>query len=376
MENKYALETRYKLHNDNAKRFIDQNNLVSAQDSLKKALEIAIKLIELSSGTEKAQHKANAMTVAQLLEKIKVKLSVPATSEVKKTVVKDSAKEESVEKELPVISIEESLKKLNELIGLKSVKEQVKSLMNDIEYERIKAKYNLPTSNKTNHMVFYGNPGTGKTTVARILADIFRALGIVSKGQLVEVSRPDLVAGYVGQTAEKTKKRVHEAIGGVLFIDEAYMLAKGGNDFGSEAIDTLLKEMEDNRSDLIVIVAGYEDLMNNFIESNPGLKSRFVHYLHFEDYNGTDLFNIFEMYIKKGGYKLTKEAESIAREYFDVKYEHRGKNFGNARDVRNLYDSTESRHGAKIANSKEHTRDLITLITADDLPLVMTQNII
>lgn len=376
MENKYALETRYKLHNDNAKRFIDQNNLVSAQDSLKKALEIAIKLIELSSGTEKAQHKANAMTVAQLLEKIKVKLSVPATSEVKKTVVKDSAKEESVEKELPVISIEESLKKLNELIGLKSVKEQVKSLMNDIEYERIKAKYNLPTSNKTNHMVFYGNPGTGKTTVARILADIFRALGIVSKGQLVEVSRPDLVAGYVGQTAEKTKKRVHEAIGGVLFIDEAYMLAKGGNDFGSEAIDTLLKEMEDNRSDLIVIVAGYEDRMNNFIESNPGLKSRFVHYLHFEDYNGTDLFNIFEMYIKKGGYKLTKEAESIAREYFDVKYEHRGKNFGNARDVRNLYDSTESRHGAKIANSKEHTRDLITLITADDLPLVMTQNII
>lgn len=220
------------------------------------------------------------------------------------------------------------------------------------------------------HMVFTGNPGTGKTTVARLLVQIYRALGIVKKGQYVEVKRGDLVAGYVGQTALKTQEVINRAQGGVLFIDEAYMLASGSsNDYGQEAIDTLLKEMEDRRDQFVVVVAGYDNLMQNFIESNPGLKSRFKHYLRFTDYTGEQLMEIFLSLCKKNQYNLSQGAQRMLVEYFDELYEHRDKNFGNGRDVRNLFETIVTKQSVRVAGLSNPDNHTITEIREEDLPI-------
>ena len=224
----------------------------------------------------------------------------------------ESAQEEQAQ---PAPRLEEVLAELDGLCGLEQVKKDVKSLINLVKVRRLREQAGLPVPPMSLHLVFLGNPGTGKTTVARLLARIYRAIGVLSKGQLVEVDRSGLVAGFVGQTAIKTGEVIQKALGGVLFIDEAYALANqdNANDFGREAIEVLLKNMEDHRDDLIVIVAGYSGPMEKFIHANPGLESRFNKYFFFEDYTGQQLMEIFQSMCRKNGYTLAPAAEEWAR---------------------------------------------------------------
>ena len=274
---------------------------------------------------------------------------------------------DSAEKRL---SLEELLGRLDELIGLEKIKQNVKSLINYVKIRSLRVEEELPNPPLSLHMVFMGNPGTGKTTVARILSELYRAIGVLSKGQLVEVDRSGLVAGFVGQTATKTAEVVESAFGGILFIDEAYSLAPdvgSGNDFGREAIETLLKMMEDHRDDLIVIVAGYSGHMERFIRSNPGLESRFNRYFVFEDYNSDELYDIFSSMCLKSEYMLTEEAAGFARELFQEIYDTRDENFGNARHVRNLFENIVSVHSDRVSALESHTREDLTAVILEDL---------
>lgn len=231
------------------------------------------------------------------------------------TVEQDGTPVENIEEETDSATLEELLEELNSLTGLQSVKDEINNLINLVKISKLREEKGLKTPNTSKHMVFTGNPGTGKTTIARLLSSIYKKLGVLSKGQMIECDRSALVAGYVGQTAMKTEKVVTDAIGGILFIDEAYTLSagKGEGDFGQEAIDTLLKIMEDNRDDLVVIVAGYPDLMEEFLKSNPGLKSRFNRFINFEDYTAEELYNIMENMTEKQEYHLSDNAKVNAQ---------------------------------------------------------------
>ena len=266
-------------------------------------------------------------------------------------------------------TLEELLAELDGLCGLEQVKQDVKSLINLVKVRRLREEAGLPVPPMSLHLVFLGNPGTGKTTVARLLARLYHAIGVLPKGQLVEVDRSGLVAGFVGQTALKTQEVIQKAIGGVLFIDEAYALVNqdNGNDFGREVIEVLLKNMEDHRKDLVVIVAGYSQLMEKFIHSNPGLESRFNKYFYFEDYDGAQLFTILQSMCGKNGYVLTPEGEALARRELMALYEDRDENFGNARDVRNLFEQAVARQSDRVARLEAPTREQLMALRPEDL---------
>lgn len=260
-------------------------------------------------------------------------------------------------------------KELNSLIGLASVKTEVETLTNFIKIQQTRAAKGLKTSAVSYHCVFTGNPGTGKTTVARILAKIYKRLGVVSKGHLVETDRAGLVAEYVGQTAVKTNKIIDSALDGVLFIDEAYSLISGGeNDFGKEAIATLLKRMEDNRDRLIVILAGYTKNMKDFIDSNPGLQSRFNRYIEFPDYSAGELLQIFEANMKKYEYRFGEGAREYLQQYFENEVAHKDANFGNGRLVRNVFEKSLERQANRLAREVDLTTDRLSQIEIEDLP--------
>ncbi len=269
----------------------------------------------------------------------------------------------------PEESLTDLLKELNGYIGLTTVKEQVDQLVHWIQIDKLRGEHHLPQSDLSLHMVFSGNPGTGKTMIARLMARIFHALGILSQGQLVEVDRGDLVAGYVGQTAIKTKDVIKKALGGVLFIDEAYALTnRGENDYGTEAVDTLLKAMEDHRDDLVVIVAGYIEPMQEFLHSNPGLESRFNRFIDFPDYTLDEMTAIFDMRCDNAGYHLDERARGALREVITRESTEDVKGFGNARGVRNLFETVIARQADRLGETEgEITRDMLMLLTAEDI---------
>lgn len=253
--------------------------------------------------------------------------------------------------------------RLNGLVGLDAIKSDVNNLVNLMKMQIRRQQQGLKPVPVSLHLVFSGNPGTGKTTIARILADIYKEIGILSKGHLVEVDRSGLVAGYVGQTAIKTQEKIDEALGGILFIDEAYTLAKDGNDYGQEAIDTILKAMEDHRSDFIVIVAGYSDLMHRFINSNPGLKSRFNKYINFPDYTADELIEIFMTMCNEYAYELSEDAKKVMEKKIRNLETNKGENFANARDVRNIFERVITNQASRLAMAGT---DDIMKITAED----------
>ncbi len=271
--------------------------------------------------------------------------------------------------ESPKISLEEALNNLNELVGLDRVKKTINDWVKQIQAFQMRKERNLRVPDMSYHLVFSGNPGTGKTTVARIVAQIYHALGILSKGHLVEVERSDLVAGYIGQTAIKTQKVIDAAMGGVLFIDEAYTLSsRSESDFGSEAIATLLKAMEDKRTSFVVVVAGYDDKMDDFISSNPGLNSRFKTKLNFDDYSGLELYKIFLGLCRKNDYKLSDKAKVAMSDYLNELFDLRDDNFGNARDVRNLFEQIVTAQSTRVYANQFATDDELMTITEEDLP--------
>lgn len=266
-------------------------------------------------------------------------------------------------------SIEELLTELNSLTGLERVKGEVSQLVNFLQVQRMRAEQGMSAPPLSRHLVFYGNPGTGKTTIARLLSQIYKSLGILSKGHLIETDRAGLVAGYIGQTALKVKEVVDQAIGGVLFIDEAYTLSTGGDiDFGREAIDTLLKMMEDNRDDLIVVVAGYTDKMAAFLQSNPGLKSRFNKYLEFDDYTPDQLVEIFKLFCCKGDYNLQSSTGDELLRLFSVLYETRDNTFGNGRLARNLFEMTINNQANRVVSLPNVNVDILSTIADSDIP--------
>lgn len=267
----------------------------------------------------------------------------------------------------PAETLDDLRRELEGYIGLAAVKREVESLINLVSVQKLRKENGLPVSELSLHMVFSGNPGTGKTMIARLMARVYRCLGILSKGQLVEVDRGGLVAGYVGQTAIKTGEVLQKAMGGVLFIDEAYTLTdRGGSDYGQEAVDTLLKAMEDHREDLVVIVAGYTEPMERFIHSNPGLESRFNRFLHFPDYTAQELAEIFELRCKRSGYTLANDARPLLLRLLEQGCrDPRG--FGNARGVRNLFERAVSAQANRLAHEPQVTRETLMLLTVDDL---------
>ena len=261
------------------------------------------------------------------------------------------------------------LKELDVMVGLDSVKAEVHRAANFARMQVVRRQQGLPAVQSSLHSVFFGNPGTGKTTVARFMGRIYKSLGLLRRGHVIECDRGRLVAEYVGQTAVRTHAAIDSALDGILFIDEAYALAgRGAEDFGSEAIETLLKRMEDDRDRLIVIAAGYTGPMEQFIASNPGLESRFTNYLKFPDYQPAELQEIFHRMAAQSGLVCSPEAEKLARDNFDKLYARRDKQFGNAREMRNFFEAAVRNQSSRLVASSRFDRESLTTLLPEDLP--------
>ena len=258
---------------------------------------------------------------------------------------------------------------LDELIGLESVKEEVHTLANFAKIQQQRKAQGLKVPKMSFHLVFTGSPGTGKTTVARIVARIYKDLGILKSGHTVETDRSGLVAEYVGQTATKTNAVIDSALNGVLFIDEAYALVpeNAGSDYGQEAISTLLKRMEDDRDKLVVIIAGYSDEMKRFIDSNPGLQSRFTRYINFPDYTDKELFDIFKLYLDKNQYTITDDAVDLLKSNLSHAVANKDKNFGNARYVRNIFERAVEQQANRLSAQRHITDEELSQLTKEDI---------
>ncbi len=268
-------------------------------------------------------------------------------------------------------TLEDVMEELNELIGLDNIKTAVEELSNFLKVQKMRTAQGLKNVNNSLHSIFMGPPGTGKTTVARIVSKIYRHLGYLSKGHLVETDRTGLVAGYVGQTAIKVEEVVNASLDGVLFIDEAYALSKGNKkDFGNEAIEVLLKKMEDHRDQLVVVAAGYPDEMKEFVQSNPGLQSRFNRYFDFDHYKPKELMAIFELFCRKNDFVLLEDAKDKLQFIFDKLYEKRHKGFGNARVARNLFEKIIEHQANRIVSITPITKELLTGLAEEDIPLI------
>lgn len=269
-------------------------------------------------------------------------------------------------------SMEKVLSELDGLIGLDEIKKSVKDITNFLKVQKIREAKGLKTSTNTLHAVFMGPPGTGKTTVARKLGRIYKHLGYLKKGHLIETDRAGMVAGYVGQTAIKADEVIKSAENGVLFIDEAYSLTSGGlNDFGREAVEILLKRMEDLRDNLVVVVAGYSEEMGLFIQSNPGLQSRFNRYFEFDHFDEHGLLKIFKLYAQKADFVLTEDAEDKLKEILERVYEKRHRGFGNARSMRNLFEKIIERQANRIVSITPISEEILITLTEEDIPEIL-----
>ena len=278
-----------------------------------------------------------------------------------------NSEEADIKNEEPKEPEEDPMETLDKLIGLDTIKSDVKELTNFVKIQKTRKDAGLKSVPVSLHLVFTGNPGTGKTTVARIISKLYKNIGVLSKGQLVETDRSGLVAGYVGQTAIKTQELIKKAMGGVLFIDEAYALSQKDDAFGQEAIDTILKAMEDHRDDLVVIVAGYTEPMEKFINSNPGLKSRFNKYIEFPDYTIDELMEIFDMNCKKYDYVIEDDTKQHVKELISQKKLASNGNFANAREIRNLFEEIITNQASRIAGIEDLKPEDMMKITNDDL---------
>ena len=359
------LDEAYKKHKD---------PLADAKKALKEAQDLVARTEELSQG----MMDSNKKKTDQLME------NLGRTGEVTPDGVPQTAKQTDGDSGMPVQTAtggpapapepekpkepeKDPMEELESLVGLTTIKEDVKELMAFVKIQKLRKDAGLKSVPVSLHLVFTGNPGTGKTTVARIIGRLYKQIGVLSQGQLVEVDRSGLVAGYVGQTALKTQEQIKKAMGGVLFIDEAYALAQKDDAFGQEAIDTVLKAMEDHRDDLVVIVAGYTKPMEKFINSNPGLKSRFNKYFEFPDYTIDELEAIFNLNCKKYDYIVEEDAQKQIRARIVSRKMQRQDNFANAREVRNMFEDIITNQARRVAAMENPTHDDMMLITVMDL---------
>lgn len=329
-----------------------------------KAATIAL-LKRISESAENPQYKVEVKRAAQIVNSSLIEFYGYSTIQgiCKPTMITDEDRR----------TLQELLDELDALIGLGKVKSKVQDLIVYQKVQKLRREKNLHSTKNTLHLAFTGNPGTGKTTVARIVGRIYRKIGLLSKGHFVEVSRTDLIAGYQGQTALKVKKVIEQAKGGVLFIDEAYSITENdhSDSYGRECLTELTKALEDYRDDLVVIVAGYTEPMNKFFMSNPGLKSRFNTFIEFNDYNSVELNEILYSMCQSNDYVLDDEAREKIRLYFEQQISSKNENFANARLVRNLYDDLVMNHARRVINVDNPESVILSTIKAEDFTFAL-----